>query len=170
MSRVEAISDPNWLRNRIPSTSRYKRIYLRIEKPALRNVLKFGQWRYAFECKSDKVRGKKLLPRSLFSHFVGKESAESLYRVYIPSRTTITLCRVADFTTLNENTSLTSMATLLDNLSTRRVFEEHNTNIAAATDSKDTLFRYMFTMHSQTSFSGKEDQNQIKGLSYSYRF
>lgn len=64
-------------------------------------LLKFGQTRHAFEYNSDTAKGKKLLPRSLYSFFVGMGTTESMYRVYVPSKQTKPSLSVASLISLS---------------------------------------------------------------------
>lgn len=80
---------------------------------------------YAFEYKPPTVTGKKLLPRSVFSFFVGMESANRLYRIFVPSAGLVKLCRIADFKILRQDTSLPSIHTLLEDLARKVDVERH---------------------------------------------
>ena len=123
----EEISHSNWLRNRLPS----KRIDLKIpytlwydKRPDMSIHLKFSQPGYAFQYRPSTVKGKKFLPRTLFGHFVGMHSENSLYLIYHPSTNKLSLCRKADFTVFKYKVNLPPFSTLMDYISKQRQLEE----------------------------------------------
>ena len=124
---AEAISHANWLRNRLPA----QRVNLQIPytrwtgaRPNFSFTLQFGQPGYAYQYRSDTVKAKKFLPRTVFGHFIGMSSEHSLYRIFLPATKKIYICRRADFTILKKDTELPSFSTLMENVSRHRQIAE----------------------------------------------
>jgi len=115
----EAIEHGNWLRNRLPATriqgdipilrwdSRYRVKYT--------NLLEFGTPGFAYIYRSHTATGKKLLPRSIYGHFVGMASDTTLIKVYIPQTKQIIHVRRNDFKKYHGNI-LPGVEVLLDGI------------------------------------------------------
>ena len=116
----EAINHGNWLRNRAPSDRLDGGIPIlkwnldtRID---FKQLPEFGQKEHAFIYRPKTTPQKKLLPRTVFGHFVGMESSVPLFRVFVPSTKKIILTRAQDFRPDNSG-HLRSMSSPLDGLS-----------------------------------------------------
>ena len=83
-----------------------------------KSLHEFGQPGFAFIYRSKAIPKKKLLPRSLFGHFVGMESDVNLLRIYDPHSKSIIFTRSADFKQFNEE-RLPGVSALLDGLARR---------------------------------------------------
>ena len=93
----------NWLRNRLPRS----RINMEIPytrwygtKSDFTTLLKFGTEGHALIYRSHKVADKLRLPRSLQGFLVGRDSDSTLYRIYVPRKQSIVVCRTREFTFL----------------------------------------------------------------------
>ena len=69
----------------------------------LSKVLEFGTPGFAFMHRSHTTASKKLLPRSIYVHFVGMGKDTRLYRVYIPHLRKVLLVRRDDFKIMQNN-------------------------------------------------------------------
>lgn len=160
---AEAISHANWLRNRLPSNRIKMEIPYQVwngRRPDASSLLQFGQPGYAFQYRPDAVKGKKFLPRTIFGNFVGMHSENSLYRIWIPSRKEVKICRQNDFTVLRPNTELPSFSTLVDEISKQRLEEESQG--VAETEAEDTLSSCYFIHYCQTPTSLKAKTRDIR--------
>lgn len=146
---AEAISHSNWLRNRLPS----QRINMEVPftkwfgtKPDLSSTIPFGTKGYAFQYRTSNIKGKKFLPRSVFGHFVGMESPNALYRIFVPSQGTINICRKTDFKLLTNESPLPSFLELTSDMSRQRQLEEINQSDPTVEEVLSTSY---FTHYSQ---------------------
>jgi len=101
---AEAMHHGNWLRNRSPSDRIDGEILLllwdRSMKVNFGQLLTFGEPGFAFIYRPRTVPNKKLTARSIHGHFIGMESDETLFRVYVPDTTSIIITRANDFKVL----------------------------------------------------------------------
>lgn len=106
----DAISNRNWIRNCLSnSRSGMKNKEWFGKEPEFSNSLKFGQKDHAYINRSDTAMKTKLLPWSLKGHFVGIQSTQTLYRVYIPSTKRVIIVRQREFKVSNYNLPSTKM-------------------------------------------------------------
>ena len=80
-----------------------------------RNILEFSTPGIASIYRDDSAKGKKLLPCSVYGHFVGKESDIVLIKVFIPQTKQIIQVRRRDFQKYN-GTELPGVEALLDGI------------------------------------------------------
>lgn len=173
---TEAVSHANWLRNRSPNSRVEMQIPFELwygYKPNLSPLIKFGTPGYAFECRLRTVRQKKLLPRSIYTVFVGMESQRSIYRLYAPSKEAIMFCRVNDFTPLREEIMLPSVSSMLDVISRRREIEEETEREEEADGAEATLARCMFILSVQSNCialkAKSRDPRVPKGFGHAFK-
>lgn len=116
----EAINYGKWIRNRFHSGLIKEKIPMVAWKPNTRidftMIPEFGQEGYAFIYRSNSNRQKKLLPRTVFGHFVGMESKVTLFLIFVPSTQKIIIIRAQDFHH-DKSDHIPSMSTLMDGIS-----------------------------------------------------
>lgn len=134
---AEAMHHANWLRNRLLSTLIQGDIPILLWQPRTRmhfnKVPVNGQPRFAFRYRSESVRNKRFLVRSVHGNFVGMESDETLFRIYVPETNSITLTRVQDFR-LYRHEKLAGVAFLLDGLARQSAIESLDNSDRQAED------------------------------------
>lgn len=115
----ETISHANWLRNRTPSSridGNITIIQWNSNIAIFKKLLSFGTQGYSFIYRSITIKGKKFLPRSELSHFVGVESDSSLIRVFVQSTQSVKIVRRPDFHPIDRK-QLTLFQNFLDGIS-----------------------------------------------------
>ena len=119
----------NWLRNRLPSERLARNLPILAWDSRTRlsyNIPAFGDTGFAYLYQPDTRANKKLSPRSAHGHFVGMESDETLYRIYVPSTRRIIITRAQDFHSCN-TTTLPGVATLLDGIARQNELLQNHT-------------------------------------------
>ncbi len=105
--------------------------------------LEFSSPGFAFIYYSETSRGKKLLPRTQFGHFVGMESEASLIKVFIPNKKSFKIIRRTDFRKY-EGDPLPGVEALLDGIAKQVLAEER---LQKVTNAKAMLTQAFMATH-----------------------
>lgn len=154
---AEAISHSNWLRNRLPAS----RVDMKIpysfwfgKKADVSSLIAFGTKGHAFQYRPSTAPGKKFLPRTLFGLFVGMESENTLFRIYIPSIDEVKVCRKDDFHILKEGTKLPSFDQLTQDIARKQQIQEVE-QVEDEEPASEVLRHSYFTHYSQIPLAFK---------------
>lgn len=123
---AEAMHHGNWLRNRLPSDRIQGNIPILSWNNRTRidfeNLPTFGQHGFAFLYQPHTRRNRKLSARSAHGQFVGLESDQVLYRIYLPETKRIIITRCQDFHACTSQ-QLPGVSSLLDGIARQSELE-----------------------------------------------
>lgn len=162
----------NWLRNMLPSSRINGQLPILIWNQSIRirlsTIPTFEQPGFAFRYRSETVSNKKFLARLVHGLFVGIQSEETLFRIYVQDKKKIYITRKQEFNQYQREL-LPNVASLLDGLSRQSERELNHNMEGYAEEVLVKAFEAFASTLPTTPFNNHGEQQLFRSLRFGNR-